>query len=61
MARKILVGKARLVIGGSDGIDQVSAALHKLHAAYADQVVEAMRNSSALRREAAIQPFRQPE
>ena len=61
MARKTLARKAALATGGSGSIDQISAALHKLHAAYADQVVEAMRNSSALRREAAIQPFRQPE
>jgi len=58
MTRKILAGKAALVIGGSGGIDQVSAALHTLYAAYADQVVEAMRDSSASRREMAIQSLR---
>jgi hypothetical protein len=61
MARKTLARKAELATGRSGGIDQVSAALHKLHAAYADQVAEAMRNSSASRREVAIQPLRQPE
>jgi NAD(P)-dependent dehydrogenase (short-subunit alcohol dehydrogenase family) len=47
------------ITGRSGG--NVSAALHKLHAANADQAVEAMCNSSASRREVAIQPFREPE
>ena len=61
MARKTLARKAALATGGSGSIDQVSAALHKLHAAYAVQVMETMRNYSASRREVAIQPLRQPE
>jgi hypothetical protein len=61
MARKTLARKAALATGGPGGSDHVSVALHKLHPAYADQVVEAMRNSSASRREAAIQTLRLPE
>jgi len=61
MARKIRARKAALTTAESGGIDQVSAALQKLHAAYTHQVVKAMRNSSASRREVASQPLRPPE
>jgi hypothetical protein len=61
MARKTLARKTALATVLSGGIDQVSAALRKLHATYADQVVEAMNNSSASRHEMAIQLLRQPE
>jgi hypothetical protein len=61
MARKTLARKAAPVTLLSGGVDQVSTALHKLHANCSDQVVEAMRNSSASRREMVIQPLRLPE
>jgi len=61
MARKTLARNAALATGGPGGTDEVSTALHRLHAAYAGQVVGAMRNSSASRHEMAFQPLRQPE
>jgi hypothetical protein len=61
MARKTLARKAAPVTAVSGGVDQISTAPHKLHANCSDQVVEAMRNSSASRHEMAIQLLRQPE
>jgi hypothetical protein len=61
MARETPARKTALATVLSAGIDQVSATLHKLHAAYADRVVDAMRNPSASRHENALQPLRQPE
>lgn len=61
MTRKTLARSAVLATAVSDGIDQVSTALRKLHATYAGQVAEAMRNSSASRHEMAIQLLREPK
>jgi hypothetical protein len=61
MARKTLARNPAPASGGSRSIDQNSAAIRKLHATYADQTVEALRNSSPSRHEMAIQLLRQPE